>query len=50
VYEFVAFLETWQEQWDLRITSEDGWLPPEQRQQYQNMLEKMPKEDGAAKK
>jgi hypothetical protein len=49
VYEFVAFLETWQEQWDLRITSEDGWLPPEQRQQYQKMLEQMPKEDGTTK-
>jgi len=25
-FEFKAFLESWQEQWDLRITSGQGWL------------------------
>ena len=43
VYEFTAFLENWQEQWDLRITSEEGWLSPGQAQQYQQMRERMPK-------
>jgi hypothetical protein len=49
-YEFCAFLENWQEQWDLRITSDEGWLAPEQAQQYKQMREKMPKEDDAAEK
>lgn len=30
-YEFRAFLENWEEQWDLHITGEDGWLPPAKR-------------------
>jgi hypothetical protein len=48
--EFTAFLENWQEQWDLHITSEEGWLPQEQGQQYKQMLEKMRKEDESGKK
>lgn len=48
--EFTAFVENWEEQWDLRITSEVGWLPPEQAQHYKQMREDMHKEDGAAKK
>jgi hypothetical protein len=43
-YDFAAFLENWQDQWDLRITGEDGW------QQNRQMLEKTLKKDGAAEK
>lgn len=28
LYAWTALLQNWQEQWDLRITSEKGWLPP----------------------
>jgi len=45
MYEFTAFLENWQDQWDLHITSENGWLTPEQRQRNKQMLENMPKDD-----
>ncbi len=48
--EFTAFLENWQDQWDLRITSEEGWLSPEQADQYRQMRQKMPKEDDGANK
>jgi hypothetical protein len=47
-YEFTAFLENWQ--WDLRITSEKGWLSPEQQQGYQKILKELQKEDAAAPK
>jgi len=41
VYEFKAFLESWQPQWPLQITGDEGWLEPEQRQQVERMLETM---------
>jgi hypothetical protein len=50
VCEFTALLENWQDQWDLRITSKEGWLPPEQAQAYKEKYEKLPKEDDAANK
>jgi len=28
MYEFKAFLENWETQWSLQITSGEGWLPP----------------------
>ncbi len=40
-YEFKAFLENWEEQWSLRITSEAGWLNPPQRKKFQEMLRMM---------
>jgi hypothetical protein len=49
MYEFKAFLENWESQWSLRITGDKGWLPAEQRQRMKIMLEKMQKEDEAAK-
>jgi hypothetical protein len=48
--EFTAFLENWQEQWDLRITSEKGWLSPEEQQEYEKGVKAMEKEDAAAPK
>jgi RNA polymerase sigma factor (sigma-70 family) len=30
---FRAFLESWEPRWPLQITSEEGWLDPEQREQ-----------------
>jgi hypothetical protein len=49
-YEFKAFLENWMSQWPLKITGDEGWLPAEQRQQMERMLEKVRKEDEAANK
>lgn len=39
-----AFLENWQEQWPLRITSEQGWAPPEQRQMLLKNVESLEKQ------
>ena len=50
LYEFKAFLENWQDQWDLRITSNEGWMPSKGRQDYDKMLEKLKKEDHSTKK
>ena len=47
-YEFRAFLENWESQWSLDITSDKGWLPEEHRQQMKNMLEQLQNEDKAA--
>jgi hypothetical protein len=49
-FDFTAFLESWGEQWDLRITSKEGWLPAGQAEAYKQMSEKMPKDGDAAKK
>ncbi len=46
--EFKAFLENWESQWSLRITSNQGWLPAEQRKQMERLLEQMRKEEEAA--
>lgn len=43
--EFMAFLENWETQWPLRITSEEGWLVPEQRAAYEQHLKLMTEED-----
>ena len=47
MYEFKAFLENWREQWDLRITSDEGWMPSKGREEYDKMMEKLKKEDAA---
>jgi len=43
VYSNKAFLENWQEQWPLRITGEQGWLSPQERENLQNTLKQMEK-------
>ncbi len=49
-YEHKAFLENWESQWPLRITGNKGWLPADQRQPVERMLEQMRKEEEATKK
>jgi len=39
--EHKAFLESWTEQWPLKITSEKGWLPDERASAMKNMLKKL---------
>jgi hypothetical protein len=50
MYEFKAFLENWQDQWQLRITSEDGWLSPQERQNYDKMMEQLRKANNESDK
>jgi general secretion pathway protein G len=45
MYEFKAFLENWKQQWNLNITGDDGWLPPEQRQSFEKLMEQMKQEE-----
>jgi hypothetical protein len=40
-YEYKAFLESWEDQWPLKITSQKGWLPDEQAAAHKAMLEKL---------
>jgi hypothetical protein len=49
MYEFKAFLESWKQQWKLNITGDDGWLPPEQRQAFEQMMKQMRQEEDANK-
>ena len=44
-YALKAFLENWEEQWDLRITSENGWLPSAKRKGFKQGLKAMADED-----
>jgi hypothetical protein len=44
MYEFKAFLENWKQQWNLIITGDDGWLPPEKRKSLENLEEKIKQE------
>lgn len=39
--EFKAFMENWESQWPLKITSQEGWLSPEQKKQYQELRSKI---------
>ena len=39
-YEYKAFLESWADQWPLKITGEKGWLPDEQASAVKAMVEK----------
>ncbi len=41
MYENKAFLESWEDQWPLKITSETGWLPEEQVKTFTAMLENL---------
>jgi len=41
MYEHKAFLESWKEQWPLKITGDTGWLPAEQAAAVKDMLEKL---------
>jgi hypothetical protein len=50
MYDFTAGLENWQDQWDLRITSEEGWLSPKEKQQLKGMLEKLREQQESDKK
>jgi hypothetical protein len=50
MYEFKAFLENWKQQWELKITGDDGWLPAEQRQSFENAMKQMQEEEKAANK
>ena len=43
--EFRAFMEHWEQQWDLKITSEEGWLPKGQRVAYEKAIKAMQEED-----
>lgn len=42
--EYKAFLESWIDQWPLKITSEKGWLPEEQASASRAMLKKLSKQ------
>lgn len=39
--EFRAFLESWKDQWPLKITGEKGWLPRKKAAELRNMREKL---------
>jgi len=41
MYEHKAFLESWKDQWPLKITSDEGWLPDERASAVKAMLEKL---------
>ena len=41
IYNYKAFLESWTDQWPLKITGEKGWLPDNQASAYKAMLEKL---------
>jgi len=42
MFDFTAFLESWEEQWDLRITSKEGWLTPEQARGLKQLQQTLP--------
>ncbi|MCK5594637.1 hypothetical protein KAI19_00490 [bacterium] len=50
MYEFKAFLENWKQQWELKITGDDGWLSVEQRQSFENAMKQMQEEEKTANK
>lgn len=41
MYEYKAFLESWIDQWPLKITSQKGWLPDKQASASMAMLERL---------
>ena len=41
MYEYKAFLESWADQWPLKITGEKGWLPDEQASAVKAGVEKL---------
>ncbi len=44
MYEYKAFLESWTDQWPLKITSQKGWLPDKQATALKAMREKLSKQ------
>lgn len=44
-----AFLENWQDQWDVNVTSGRGWIPPEQAGQLKQILKQLEEEEGGQK-
>ena len=44
-YEFKAFLENWEQEWPLKITSENGWLEPAQREAFEKLKKQMEQEE-----
>jgi len=49
-YEFKAFLENWEKQWSLKITSEEGWLEPAQRDTVEKLKKLMEQEGSKGRK
>jgi len=45
MYENKAFLELWEDQWSLNITSETGWLPEKQAKAVNSMLENLDQQE-----
>lgn len=43
-----ALLENWQDQWDVNVTSDRGWLPPEQASGLKQMMKQL--EEGGSQK
>ncbi len=43
--EFRAFMEHWEQQWELEITSEEGWLPEDYRKTFEKSLKILQEED-----
>jgi hypothetical protein len=41
-FDFTAGLESWDEQWDFQITSQEGWLTPEEAQHIKRLRETLP--------
>jgi hypothetical protein len=41
IYNYKAFLESWTDQWPLKITGEKGWLPDKKASAYKAMFEKL---------
>lgn len=44
-----AFLENWQDQWDVNVTSDCGWVPPERTGKIKQMLKQLEEEEGGQK-
>ncbi len=45
MYENKAFLQSWSDQWPLKITSKTGWLPQEQAKTFTAMLENLDQQE-----
>jgi len=45
MFDCTAFLENWKQQWNLTITSEEGWLPPDKRKALEKIIEQRKQEE-----
>ena len=43
--EYQVHCETWQTKWPLRITSDQGWLDEQQREQFERMLDMLAEQE-----